>query len=101
MSLNPYDEQTAAAYAAAREIPRDELSEWRDAVRRHLHPSRGMTVVDVGARTGQFAAAFADTTLRHLTDDEFLRGKERLRNAVRAGAPQEPRSNSLGLLVLR
>jgi len=34
MSLNPYDEQTAAAYAAAREIPRDELSEWRDAVRR-------------------------------------------------------------------
>jgi len=60
MSLNPYDEQTAAAYAAAREIRRDELSEWRDAVQRHLQPSRGMTVVDIGAGTGQFAAAFVD-----------------------------------------
>ena len=55
-----YDEETAAAYKAAREIPREGLSEWRDAVRRHLRPSPGMTLVDIGAGTGQFAAAFTD-----------------------------------------
>jgi SAM-dependent methyltransferase len=55
-----YDEETAAAYKAAREIPRDGLSEWREAVRRHLRPSPGMTLVDIGAGTGQFAAAFSD-----------------------------------------
>ena len=46
----------------------------------------------------------ADTTMRHLTEDEFLRGKERLRRAVRhAGdtANPETRSNWLDLLVLR
>lgn len=55
-----YDEQTAAAFKASREIPRDGLWEWRDAVRRHLQPSPGMTLVDIGAGTGQFAAAFSD-----------------------------------------
>jgi ubiquinone/menaquinone biosynthesis C-methylase UbiE len=55
-----YDEQTAGAYKAVREVPRDGLSEWREAVRRHLRPSPGMTLVDIGAGTGQFAAAFAD-----------------------------------------
>jgi SAM-dependent methyltransferase len=55
-----YDEETAAAYKAAREIPREGLSEWREAVRRHLRPSPGMTLVDIGAGTGQFAAAFSD-----------------------------------------
>ena len=60
MALNPYDEQTAAAYKAAREIPRDGLTEWREAVRRHLRPTPGMTLVDVGSGTGQFAGAFAD-----------------------------------------
>jgi SAM-dependent methyltransferase len=55
-----YDEQTAAAFKAVREIPRDGLSEWREAVRRHLRPSRGMTLVDIGAGTGAFAAAFCD-----------------------------------------
>jgi ubiquinone/menaquinone biosynthesis C-methylase UbiE len=60
VARNTYDEQTAAAYRAVREVPRDGLSEWRDAVRRHLRPSAGMTVVDVGAGTGQFAAAFSD-----------------------------------------
>ena len=55
-----YDEQTAAAYKAVREVPREGLSEWREAVRRHLRPSAGMTLVDVGAGTGQFAAAFTD-----------------------------------------
>jgi hypothetical protein len=46
----------------------------------------------------------ADTTLRNLTEDEFLRGKERLRRAVqqeRNRATPEPRSNWLDLLVLR
>src|SRR5262249_39452344 len=46
----------------------------------------------------------ADTTMRNLTDEEFLHGKERLRRAVRhAGdaASPEPRSNRLDLLVLR
>src|SRR5690348_3800483 len=55
-----YDETTAAAFKAVREIPHDGLSEWREAVRRHLCPRPGMTLVDVGAGTGQFAAAFSD-----------------------------------------
>jgi SAM-dependent methyltransferase len=55
-----YDDQTAAAYKAAREIPRDGLLDWREAVRRHLRPLPGMTVVDIGAGTGVFATAFRD-----------------------------------------
>ena len=55
-----YDAQTAAAFKAVREIPRDGLAEWRDAVQRHLRPSPGMTLVDVGAGTGTFARAFGD-----------------------------------------
>jgi SAM-dependent methyltransferase len=55
-----YDEQTAAAFKAVREVPRDGLSEWREAVRRHLRPSPGMTLVDIGAGTGAFASAFSD-----------------------------------------
>jgi SAM-dependent methyltransferase len=55
-----YDEQTAAAFKAVREVPRDGLAEWREAARRHLRPSPGMTVVDIGAGTGAFAAAFSD-----------------------------------------
>jgi SAM-dependent methyltransferase len=43
----------------------------------------------------------ADTTMRQLTDDEFLRGKERLERAVRYAASPEPRTNRLDLLVLR
>jgi hypothetical protein len=46
----------------------------------------------------------ADTTMRTLTDDEFLRGKERLRRAVRQAEDAEgpeARSNWLDLLVLR
>jgi SAM-dependent methyltransferase len=60
MARISYDEQTAAAFKAVRELPRDGLSEWREAVRRHLHPSPGMTLVDIGAGTGAFASAFAD-----------------------------------------
>jgi SAM-dependent methyltransferase len=55
-----YDGRTAAAFKAVREVPRDGLSEWREAVRRHLRPSQGMTLVDIGAGTGTFAAAFSD-----------------------------------------
>jgi SAM-dependent methyltransferase len=55
-----YDEPTAAAYKAVREIPRDGLAEWREAIRRHLRPSPGMALVDIGAGTGAFAAAFTD-----------------------------------------
>jgi ubiquinone/menaquinone biosynthesis C-methylase UbiE len=46
----------------------------------------------------------ADTTMRNLTEDEFLRGEERLRRAVRDAedaADPETRSNWLDLLVLR
>ncbi|HEY2776399.1 MAG TPA: methyltransferase domain-containing protein [Gaiellaceae bacterium] len=60
MTRNTYDKQTAAAYKATREIPREGLSEWREAVRRHLRPALGMALVDIGAGTGQFAAAFSD-----------------------------------------
>jgi ubiquinone/menaquinone biosynthesis C-methylase UbiE len=60
VKLNPYDEQVAAAFKAAREIPRDGLGEWREAIRRHLRPSLGMTVLDIGAGTGAYSAAFVD-----------------------------------------
>ena len=60
MARISYDQQTATAYKAVREIPRDGLAEWREAIRRHLSPSPGMTLVDIGAGTGQFAAAFTD-----------------------------------------
>ena len=60
MARISYDEPTAAAFKAVRELPRDGLSEWREAVRRHLRPSQGMTLVDIGAGTGAFAAAFSD-----------------------------------------
>ena len=60
MARISYDEQTAAAFKAVREVPRDGLSEWREAVRRHLQPSPGMTLVDIGAGTGTFATAFSD-----------------------------------------
>lgn len=60
MARITYDERTAAAYKAVREVPRDGLGEWRDAVRRHLSPLPGMTVADIGAGTGMFATAFSD-----------------------------------------
>lgn len=60
MARIDYDDQTATAYKAVREVPRQGLSEWREAIRRHLRPSPGMTLVDIGAGTGQFASAFSD-----------------------------------------
>jgi SAM-dependent methyltransferase len=60
MTRISYDEQTAAAFKAVREVPRDGLGKWREAIRRHLRPSPGMTLADIGAGTGAFAAAFND-----------------------------------------
>lgn len=60
MARISYDERTAEAFKAVREVPRDGLLEWREAVRRHLRPSPGMTLVDIGAGTGAFAVAFRD-----------------------------------------
>ncbi len=60
MARISYDEQTATAFKAVREAPRDGLLEWREAVARHLCPSPGMTLVDIGAGTGAFTAAFSD-----------------------------------------
>jgi SAM-dependent methyltransferase len=59
MARISYDAQTAAAFKAVREVPRDGLSEWREAVRRHVRPAPGMTLVDIGAGTGAFATAFS------------------------------------------
>jgi hypothetical protein len=42
----------------------------------------------------------ADTTMRNLTEEEFRRGKERLRRAARSAGP-EPSVSWLDLLVLR
>jgi SAM-dependent methyltransferase len=60
MARISYDDQTATAFKAVREVPRDGLEHWRDAVYRHLRPLPGMTVVDIGAGTGAFAAALSD-----------------------------------------
>jgi hypothetical protein len=47
----------------------------------------------------------ADTTIRSLTEEEFRRGKERLRRAAAqeaaTGATPQPRTSWLDLLVLR
>jgi ubiquinone/menaquinone biosynthesis C-methylase UbiE len=60
MARIDYNRNTAEAYRAAREIPRAGLDEWREAARRHLRPSVGMTVLDLGAGTGQFSTALVD-----------------------------------------
>src|SRR5580658_10069639 len=59
MARMAYDDQTAAAFKAVREVPRDGLEHWRDAIGRHLRPLPRMTVADIGAGTGAFAAALA------------------------------------------
>jgi SAM-dependent methyltransferase len=60
------------------------------------------TLVDFLGQVDTFR--HADTTMRNLTEDEFLGGKERLRRAVQHAqntANPETRSNWLDLLVLR
>ncbi|MER7723637.1 methyltransferase domain-containing protein [Streptomyces sp. NPDC096323] len=60
MTSSSYDARAAADYRAAREIPLDGLTAWREAVEEVLRPRPGMTVLDVGAGTGGFATAFRD-----------------------------------------
>jgi SAM-dependent methyltransferase len=60
MARTDYDDQTAAAFQTVREVPREGLAAWRDAVRRHLRPGPGLTLADIGAGTGAWSAAFAD-----------------------------------------
>jgi ubiquinone/menaquinone biosynthesis C-methylase UbiE len=60
MARITYDDDTAEAYKAVREIPRDGLEHWRDALRRHLNPAAGTTMVDIGAGTGAFSATFRE-----------------------------------------
>ncbi|MFK0192089.1 class I SAM-dependent methyltransferase [Kitasatospora sp. NPDC090308] len=57
MADTVYDASTAADYRAAREIPREGLTAWREAIAEHAAPSPGATVLDVGAGTGAFATA--------------------------------------------
>jgi ubiquinone/menaquinone biosynthesis C-methylase UbiE len=87
MARISYDDRTAAAYKAVREIPRDGLSEWREAVRRHLRPWPGMTLVDIGAGTGQFATAFSvwfDLEVLAVEPSAAMRGQIPRTPAVRA-----------------
>ncbi|MFD7730853.1 class I SAM-dependent methyltransferase [Kitasatospora phosalacinea] len=55
-----YDARTAADYRAARELPREGLTAWREAIAEYAAPRPGATLVDVGAGTGAFATAFHD-----------------------------------------
>jgi ubiquinone/menaquinone biosynthesis C-methylase UbiE len=73
-----YDERTAEAFKAVREVPRGGLLEWREAVRRHLRPSPGMSLVDIGAGTGAFAVAFCDwfdVSVLAVEPSEAMRGQ--------------------------
>jgi SAM-dependent methyltransferase len=83
MARIPYDDQTAAAFKAVREVPRSGLGHWRDAVQRHLRPVPGMTVVDFGAGTGAFATAFRDWFDLHILAVEPSA-------AMRAQIPRQP-----------
>lgn len=89
----PSVEQTCQAFAAAG-FSRDALEQIPET-----YPT---SLAEFLAQADTFR--HADTTMRNLTEDEFLRGKERLRHAVRHAADTanpETRSNWLDLLVLR
>jgi ubiquinone/menaquinone biosynthesis C-methylase UbiE len=53
-----YD-RMAASYHQGRSLPRDGLAGWRAALAAWLPPPGGLPVLDLGAGTGQFAAAIA------------------------------------------
>lgn len=60
MPATGYDAMAAAEYRQAREIPREGLRAWRQALADEVELKAGMTVLDVGAGTGAIAAAFHD-----------------------------------------
>ncbi|MFG2600263.1 class I SAM-dependent methyltransferase [Streptomyces sp. NPDC048462] len=60
MEATAPDRRFAEDYRIAREIPRDGLTAWRAAVAAEVPLEPGAVVLDVGAGTGAFAAAFAD-----------------------------------------
>jgi ubiquinone/menaquinone biosynthesis C-methylase UbiE len=87
----PSVEETCTTFAAAG-FHQDALEQVRET-----YPG---TLADFLDRVDTFRQA--DSTMRSLSEDEFLRGKERLRRAVRHGGDNaETRSNWLDLLVLR
>jgi ubiquinone/menaquinone biosynthesis C-methylase UbiE len=55
-----YDHVTAEQYRLAREVPREGLTAWRDAVAMAAGLTPGLTVLDIGAGTGGFATALHD-----------------------------------------
>jgi SAM-dependent methyltransferase len=55
-----YDDAAAAAFQATRHLPPAGLAAWRETVGRYLAPRPGMWLLDLGAGTGMWAAAFAD-----------------------------------------
>ncbi|MHA6765077.1 class I SAM-dependent methyltransferase [Streptacidiphilus sp. PAMC 29251] len=57
MAETRYDQQLAADYRLAREIPLSGLTAWRAAIAAAVPLGPGTTVLDVGAGTGAFAAA--------------------------------------------
>jgi hypothetical protein len=84
----PSVEQVCQAFTTAG-FHRDTLEQVPETL---TNPAEFLAQVDTFRR--------ADTNMRGLTEEEFLRGKERLRRAVRTHNPQ-PRTNWLDLLVLR
>jgi SAM-dependent methyltransferase len=92
-STFPSVEETCQAFAAA--------GFHRDALER-VRETNPLSLAEFLGQLDTFRQA--DTTMRGLTEDEFLRGKERLRRAIQRAADtakHEPRSNWLDLLVLR
>ena len=73
MARISYDERTAEAFKAVREVPRDGLLEWREAVRRHLRPFAG------------------DDSGGHRRGDRCVRGC-----FLRLVRPERPRSRAVG-----
>ncbi len=89
----PSVEQTCQVFAAAG-FSRDALEEIPETYRACL--AEFLAQADTFRR--------ADTTIRNLTEEEFLRGKERLRRAAQDAEKTpspEPRTSWLDLLVLR
>ncbi|MEN3307184.1 MAG: hypothetical protein V7603_3386 [Micromonosporaceae bacterium] len=60
MARIAYDEADAAAFEAGRQVTRDGLVGWRDAVARYLDPGPGKRLLDLGSGTGMWASAFSD-----------------------------------------